>query len=236
VSQSKLKRKCGECRSESDDRHSSHVGEGANWGRSKRQSKAFGFHRRNLRGTLLSVPPFVPAQAGSLRPGQCNRDCSRTVRPISSWARTRRYRSCACSRSRQLLGIKLDIFTLSDLIALDDICRIHLIGRFGIDLAVLDTVAGFLIELNERNLRRAVFGTTQRCQQRNEQHLRQVVIAVAPARVDDLRKVFCEASQDGLLANQGTLSESIFLGRAIDWPKFHAIPLGSRGGSFWGHQ
>ena len=106
------------------------------------------------KSTLLSVPPFVPAQAGSLRPGQCNRDCSRTVRPISSWARTRRYRSCACSRSRQLLGIKLDIFTLSDLIALDDICRIHLIGRFGIDLAVLDTVAGFLIELNERNLRR----------------------------------------------------------------------------------
>ena len=42
-----------------------HVGEGANWGRSKRQSKAFGFHRRNLRGTLLSVPPFVPAQAGT---------------------------------------------------------------------------------------------------------------------------------------------------------------------------
>ena len=34
-----------------------HVGEGANWGRSKRQSKAFGFHRRNLRGTLLSVLP-----------------------------------------------------------------------------------------------------------------------------------------------------------------------------------
>src|SRR6202040_2400548 len=83
---------------------------------------------------------------------------------------------------------------------------------------------------NERNLRRAVFGTTQRCQQRNEQHLRQVVIAVAPARVDDLRKVFCEASQDGLLANQGTLSESIFLGRAIDWPKFHAIPLPEIGG------
>ena len=42
-----------------------HVGEGANWGRSKRQSKAFGFHRRNLCGTLLSVPPFVPAQAGT---------------------------------------------------------------------------------------------------------------------------------------------------------------------------
>jgi hypothetical protein len=58
--------------------------------------------------------------------------------------------------------------------------------------------------------------------------IRQVVIAVAPARVDDLRKVFCEASQDGLLANQGTLSESIFLGRAIDWPKFHAIPLRRR--------
>src|SRR6202040_3900663 len=83
---------------------------------------------------------------------------------------------------------------------------------------------------NERNLRRAVFGTTQRCQQRNEQHLRQVVIAVATAQVDDLRKVFCEASQYGLLANQGTLSESIFLGRAIDWPKFHAIPLLAGGG------
>jgi hypothetical protein len=77
---------------------------------------------------------------------------------------------------------------------------------------------------------RAVFGTTQRCQQRNEQHLRQVVIAVAPARVDDLRKVFCEASQYGLLANQETLSESIFLGRAIDWPKFHAIPFPHKGG------
>jgi hypothetical protein len=54
--------------------------------------------------------------------------------------------------SFELLGIKLDIFTLSDLIALDDICRIHLIGRFGIDLAVLDTVAGFLIELMEADL------------------------------------------------------------------------------------
>jgi hypothetical protein len=64
--------------------------------------------------------------------------------------------------------------------------------------------------------------------------IRQVVIAVAPARVDDLRKVFCEASQDGLLANQGTLSESIFLGRAIDWPKFHAIPLGVGGGTLFG--
>src|ERR1700730_9060142 len=54
--------------------------------------------------------------------------------------------------SFELLGIKLDIFTLSDLIALDDICRIHFIRRFCIHLAVLDTVASFLVELMEADL------------------------------------------------------------------------------------
>src|ERR1700722_11876131 len=54
--------------------------------------------------------------------------------------------------SLKLLGIKLDIVALADLIALDDICRIHFIGRFGIDLAVLDTMASLLVELMEADL------------------------------------------------------------------------------------
>src|ERR1700738_275219 len=54
--------------------------------------------------------------------------------------------------SFELLGIKLDIFTLSDLIALDDICRIHLIGRFGIYITVLDAMASLLIELVKADL------------------------------------------------------------------------------------
>src|ERR1700730_16444892 len=54
--------------------------------------------------------------------------------------------------SFELLGIKLNIVALANFIALNDICRIHLIGRFGIDLTVLDTVAGFLVELMEADL------------------------------------------------------------------------------------
>jgi hypothetical protein len=54
--------------------------------------------------------------------------------------------------SFKLLGIEFDIVALADLVALDDICRIHFIGRFGIDLAILDAVAGFLIELMEADL------------------------------------------------------------------------------------
>jgi hypothetical protein len=54
--------------------------------------------------------------------------------------------------SLKLLGIKLNILTFADLIALDDICRIHFVGRFGIDLAVLDTMASLLVELMEPDL------------------------------------------------------------------------------------
>jgi hypothetical protein len=43
----------------------------------------------------------------------------------------------------------LDVFAFTDLIALDDVGRIHLVARLGVDLAVFDAVAGLLIDLME---------------------------------------------------------------------------------------
>jgi hypothetical protein len=51
--------------------------------------------------------------------------------------------------SLELLGIKLEIVALADLVALDDICRINFVTRFRIDLAVFDTVASFPVERAE---------------------------------------------------------------------------------------
>src|SRR3954469_25558942 len=52
----------------------------------------------------------------------------------------------------QLFGIKLDIFALADLVALNNVSRLDFISALGIDLAVLDRVAGVLIELVETDL------------------------------------------------------------------------------------
>jgi hypothetical protein len=55
---------------------------------------------------------------------------------------------CALALNRdgfELLGIKLDIVALPDLVALDDICRIHFVAGFRIDLAVFNAVPGLLI-------------------------------------------------------------------------------------------
>src|SRR5208337_2032089 len=49
----------------------------------------------------------------------------------------------------ELFGVKLDILALADLVALDDVGGLNLVPALGIDLAVLDAVAGVLIELME---------------------------------------------------------------------------------------
>jgi hypothetical protein len=67
VSQSKLKRKCGECRSESDDRNSvdySMSAKAQTGGDRNAKATRSGF-TVEICGTLLSVPPFVPAHAGT---------------------------------------------------------------------------------------------------------------------------------------------------------------------------
>jgi hypothetical protein len=62
-------------------------------------------------------------------------------------------RAFALNRDRfELLGIELDIVALADLVPLDDICGIYFITGFGIDRAVLDAVAGALVELVEADL------------------------------------------------------------------------------------
>ena len=49
----------------------------------------------------------------------------------------------------ELFGIKLYVIALAHFIALDNVCGIQFIACFGIDLAVLDPVAGFLVKLME---------------------------------------------------------------------------------------
>ena len=71
----------------------------------------------------------------------------------------------------------------------------------------------------------AVLGSAQRRQQRNEQHLRQIVVPRATARVVQFCKTFRKPFQSRLPSNQETLSESKTRCAAIDWSKFHAIPL-----------
>ena len=52
----------------------------------------------------------------------------------------------------ELLGIKLDIVALADLVPFDDVCGIDLITSFGIDLPALDALASVLVELMEAGL------------------------------------------------------------------------------------
>src|SRR5712664_2193319 len=73
-------------------------------------------------------------------------------------------------------------------------------------------------------------GTAQRGQQRNEQHLGQIVLCLVLPRIDQRRKAFCKAVQNSPLSNQETLPESNFPSRAIACPLEHAIPLPRKGG------
>src|ERR1019366_2567269 len=74
-------------------------------------------------------------------------------------------------------------------------------------------------------------GTAQRGQQRNKQHLGQIVLCLVLPRIDQRQKAFCKAVQNSPLSNQETLSESNFPSKAIAWPIEHAIPLPCGGGS-----
>jgi hypothetical protein len=49
-------------------------------------------------------------------------------------------------------GFELDVFALANLVALDDVLALDLVAGVGIDLAVLDAVAGGLVELMEADL------------------------------------------------------------------------------------
>jgi hypothetical protein len=52
----------------------------------------------------------------------------------------------------ELLGIKLDVLSLGDLIAFYDVARLDFVARLGVDLAVSDPMPGFLVELMEADL------------------------------------------------------------------------------------
>ncbi len=92
---------------------------------------------------------------------------------MSFFGRTLRFRAYACMNGNgfELLGIKLDILTLADLIALDDVLRRHLIASFSIDLAIPDPVTGLFVELMEADLLAFGRGWEQRDRTRNERQL-----------------------------------------------------------------
>jgi hypothetical protein len=49
----------------------------------------------------------------------------------------------------KLFRIKLKVFALANLVALDDVSGLDFIAGVGIDLAILDAMAGVLVELVE---------------------------------------------------------------------------------------
>src|SRR4029077_19294158 len=49
----------------------------------------------------------------------------------------------------KFLGLDVDILTLADLVALDDLSRIDLLSGLGVHLPVFDAVAGILVDLME---------------------------------------------------------------------------------------
>jgi hypothetical protein len=62
-------------------------------------------------------------------------------------------RALALDRDRfELLGFQLDVPTLGDLVALDDLVRPDLVPGVGVDFPVLDPVTGVLIDLMEADL------------------------------------------------------------------------------------
>jgi hypothetical protein len=62
-------------------------------------------------------------------------------------------RALALDRDRfKLFGLDLEIFALADLVALDDVGRLHLVAALGVDLLVFDPVTGVLVELVKADL------------------------------------------------------------------------------------
>ena len=62
-------------------------------------------------------------------------------------------RALALDRDRfQLFRLELEVLALADLVALDDVGRLDLVAGVGIDLAILDAMAGVLVELVEADL------------------------------------------------------------------------------------
>src|SRR5713226_8943727 len=52
----------------------------------------------------------------------------------------------------EFFGIEFDVLALADLVAFDDVGGLDLVPALGINLAILDTVAGVLIDLMEADL------------------------------------------------------------------------------------
>jgi hypothetical protein len=62
-------------------------------------------------------------------------------------------RPLALDRYRlKLFGLDLDVLALADLVALDDLLGTDLVAGLGVDLSVLDPVAGVLVDLVEADL------------------------------------------------------------------------------------
>ena len=87
----------------------------------------------------------------------------------------------------QLLGGKLEVFALADLIALDDVGGLHLVAALGVDLAVLDAVAGILVELMEADFLALGGRRIQGDRTRYERQL-QVALPVGTGRHDQLQR------------------------------------------------
>jgi len=59
-------------------------------------------------------------------------------------------RALALQRDRlEFFRIDFDVFALADLVTLNDVARLDFVARIRIDLAVLDPIAGVLVELME---------------------------------------------------------------------------------------
>jgi hypothetical protein len=52
----------------------------------------------------------------------------------------------------ELFSFEFDVFALADLVALNDVVGLDLAPRLGVDLFVLDSIAGLLVQLVKANL------------------------------------------------------------------------------------
>jgi hypothetical protein len=69
------------------------------------------------------------------------------------------------------LGLELDVVAFGDLVALDDVACIYLLAGLRIDLAILDAMAGALVDLMEADLLALGGGREERDRTRDEREL-----------------------------------------------------------------
>ena len=77
----------------------------------------------------------------------------------------------------ELFRLDLDVFAFTDLVALDDVGRIHLLVGLGVDLAVFDAVAGVSIDLMKADFL-ALAGRGEQCDRTRDERKLQVAFPI----------------------------------------------------------